>query len=270
MGMREARLLTGSWLRIAAAITLAVVVLSAAALLATACEEGEEEPTPTPAATVTAIATASPAASPAASPSFPAATPTVAPETPTPAVSPPPDVAACPDDDTTFCAFAGQVEQAIAKRDPDFFVANSLTESFFCTAEEADVGYVCGPEQIGETIVGVPYGWEASEGTLVPLGDYREMWVQIFASYLPTVEDAEGSGELRIWGLSYPEAPAEGTPRNIVITYIGDIGAGPERVAISLRCELADGRWQIKSLLQHALVLGLPSETAPEWRDWPQ
>jgi hypothetical protein len=255
-------------------MALAVVAVSVAMLAGAACEEGAEEATPTPAATATATATATaPPTAPVASPS-PAATPTAAPETPTPAPtptpSPTPELVACPDDDPTFCAFAGQVERAIAERDPDFFVANSLTESFLCTAEEAEVGYLCGPEQIGETITGVAFGWEASEGTLVPPDDYREMWVRIFALYLPTVEDAEGSGELRIWGLSYPVPPAEGTPRNVVVTYIADVGAGPEREAISLRCELADGQWQIKSLLQHALILGLPRETAPEWRDWPQ
>jgi hypothetical protein len=179
-------------------------------------------------------------------------------------------VAACPDDDPAFCAFAAQVEQAIADEDADFFVANSLTQSAFCTAEEADAGYLCGPEQIGETITGVPFGWEASEGILMPLEDYRELWVQLFASNLPAEGDSEGSGELRIWGLAYSAPPGAGIPRNIVVTYISDIGQGPERQAISLNCQPANWQWKITSLLQHALFLGSPRDTSAEWRDWPQ
>ena len=244
------------------------------AVLAAACGEGEKEATATSTATATATAIPSPTASPPATPSPSAVTPTAAAETPTPAAtptpSPTPEVAACPDDDPAFCAFAAQVEQAIADEDADFFVANSLTESVLCTAEAADVGYLCGPEQIGETIIGVPYGREASEGTLLPPDDYRNLWVQLFASDLPAEEDTEGSGELRIWGLAYPAPPAAGTPRNIVVTYISDTGQGPERQAISLNCQPADWKWQITSLLQHALFLGLPRDTSAEWRDWPQ
>jgi hypothetical protein len=80
------------------------------------------------------------------------------------------------------------VEQAIADQHPGFFVANSLTQSIRRTAEEAEAGYLC----------------------------------------------------------------------------------GPERQAISLNCQPADGQWQIASLLQHALFLGSPRDTSPEWRDWPQ
>ncbi|UCH87463.1 MAG: hypothetical protein JSU97_03505 [Dehalococcoidia bacterium] len=228
--------------------------------------------TPTPTATATAIP--SPPPSPPASPSPPAATPTAVPETPTaaptPIPSPTPEAAACPDDDPAFCIFAAQVEQAIADEDADFFVANSVTQSIPCTAEEAEAGYICGPEEIGETITGIPFGWEASEGILMPLEDYRELWVQLFASNLPAESDSEGSGELRIWGLAYSTPPAAGTPRNIVVTYLSDDGQGPTRHAISLNCKLPDGQWQITSLLQHALFLGLPRDTSPEWRDWPQ
>lgn len=256
-----------------ASVGLALLLGICLALLAVACEEGEEEAMATPTATATATVIAGHTASPPLSPSPPAPTPTAAPETPTPTAtptpSPTPEVAACPDDDPAFCTFAAQVEQAIADEDADFFVSNSLTQSVLCTADEAEAGYICGPEQIGETITGIPYGREASEGTLVPPDDYRNLWVQLFASDLPVAEDSEGSGELRIWGLAYPLLPAEGTPRNIVVTYISDTGLGPERQAISLHCEPADGRWQVKSLLQHALFLGSPRETAPEWRDWP-
>jgi hypothetical protein len=242
------------------------------AMLAAACEDGDgATPTPTPTATATAIP--SPPASPPTTPSPPATTPTAVPETPTPAPtptpSPTPEAAACPDDDPAFCTFAAQVEQAIADEDADFFVANSLTQSVLCTAEEADVGYLCGPEQIGETITGVPFGWEASEGMLLPLEDYRDLWVQLFASNLPAEGDSEGSGELRIWGLAYSAPPGAGIPRNIVVTYISDTGQGPERQAISLNCQPANWQWQITSLLQHALFLGLPRDTSPEWRDWP-
>jgi len=237
------------------------------ALLAAACEEGDDA-TATPTATATATAIPSPPPSP------PAVTPTAAPETPTaaptPTPSPTPAVAACPDDDPTFCIFAAQVEQAIADEDASFFVANSLTQSVLCTAEEAEAGYLCGPEEIGETITGVPFGWEASEGILMPPEDYRDLWVQLFASDLPAEQDSEGSGGLRIWGLAYSAPPAAGTPRNIVVTYISDTGQGPERQAISLNCQPADWQWQIMSLLQHALFLGLPRDTSPEWRDWPQ
>lgn len=236
-------------------------------LLTVACQDDDgATATPTPTAAATAMPSPSPSP-PAATPTTPAETPTVA---PTPAPSPTPAVAACPDDDPAFCTFAAQVEQAIADQDADFFVANSLTESILCTAEEADVGYFCGPEQIGETITGVPFGWEASEGILVPLEDYRDFWVQLFASHLPAEDDSEGSGELRIWGLAYPTAPAAGTPRNIVVTCISDTGQGTERLAFSLNCQLEDGQWQIGSLLQHALFLGLPRDTSAEWRDWPQ
>jgi len=250
------------------AILLAAVCL---AVLAVACEEGEEA-TPTPTATAPME---SPPASPPPSPSPPAASPTAAAETATPAAvpspSPTPGQAACPDDDPAFCTFVIQVEQAIADEDADFFVANSLTQSVLCTAEAADVGYICGPEQIGETITGIPYGREASESSLVPPEDYRNLWVEFFASDLPAEEDSDGSGELRIWGLAYPvEEPIGGTPRNIVVTYIGDSGQGPQREAISLNCGLADGQWQIKSLLQHILALGSPRDTFAEWRDWPQ
>ena len=179
-------------------------------------------------------------------------------------------MATCPDDDPDFCTFAIQVEQAIANENADFFVGNSVTLSVPCTAEEAEAGYLCGPEQIGETITGVPFGWEASEGILMPPEDYRELWVQLPASHLPAEQDGEGSGELRIWGLAYQSPPAAGTPRSIVVTYISDIGQGPERQAISLNCQPADGKWQITSLLQHALSLGLPRDTSAEWRDWPQ
>jgi hypothetical protein len=227
-----------------ASVGLALLLGICLALLATACEEGEEEATATP--------------------SPPPPTPTA---TPTP--SPTPEVTACPDDDPAFCTFAAQVEQAIADQDADFFVANSVTQSILCTAEEADVGYLCGPEQIGETITGVPFGWEASEGILMPLEDYRDLWVQLFASDLPAANDSEGSGELRIWGLAYSTPPAAGTPRNIVVTSISDTGQGPERQAISLNCQPANWQWQITSLLQHALFLGLPRDTSPEWRDWP-
>jgi hypothetical protein len=255
-----------------ASVGMTLLVGMCLAVLAAACEDGDgATATPTPTATATAIP--SPPASPPASPSPPAATPTAAPETPTPTatptLSPTPAVATCPDDDPAFCAFAVQVEQAIADEDADFFVANSLTESVLCTAEEADVGYLCGPEQIGETITGVPFGWEASEGMLMPLEDYRDLWVQLFASDLPAEGDSEGNGELRIWGLAYSTPPAAGTPRNIVVTYISDTGQGPERQAISLNSQPADGRWQIKSLLQHALFLGSPPDTSPEWREWP-
>jgi hypothetical protein len=233
------------------------------AVLAVACQEGDDA-TPT----VTATAIPSPPASP------PPATPTPVPQTPTaaptPTPSPTPAVVACPDDDPAFCTFATQVERAIADEDADFFVANSLTQSVPCTAEEADAGYICGPDQIGETITGVPFGWEASEGTLVPPEDYRDLWVQLFASDMAAEQDSEGNGELRIWGLAYSTPPAAATPRNIVVTYISDSGQGPERQAISLNCQPADEQWQIKSLLQHALFLGLPQETAAEWRDWPQ
>lgn len=256
-----------------ASVGMTLLVAICLAVLAAACEEGEEEATATPTAAATVTAVPSPTALPPASPSPPAATPTAAPETPTPAAtptpSPAPEVAACPDDDPAFCAFAAQVEQAIADEDVDFFVANSLIESVLCTAEAADVGYLCGPEQIGETISGVPYGREASEGTLVPPDEYRNLWVQLFASDLPAEEDTEGSGELRIWGLAYRVPPAEGA-RNIVVTYISDSGLGPDREAISLHCELADGQWQIRSLLQHVLALGSPQHTAAEWRDWPE
>jgi hypothetical protein len=255
-----------------ASASMTLVLGVCLAVLAAACDEGGKEATPTSTATATATALPSPTASPPASPSAPAVTPTAALETPTPAAmptpSPTPGAAACPDDDPAFCAFAVGVEQAIAGEDAAFFVASSLTESVLCTAEAADVGYFCGPEQIGEIITGVPYGFEASEGTLVPPDDYRNFWIQLFASHLPAEQDSEGSGELRIWGLAYSVAPAEGTPRSIVVTYISDTGLGPERQAISLQCELADGRWQVKSLLQHFLALGLPRDTAAEWRDW--
>ena len=255
-----------------ASVSMTLLVGICLTVLTAACDNGDgATPTPTPTATATAIP--SPTASPLATPSPPAVTPTAAPETPTtaavPTPSPTPEVAACPDDDPAFCAFAARVEQAIADEDAAFFVANSLTQSVLCTAEEADVGYLCGPEQIGETITGVPFGWEASEGTLVPPDDYRNFWIQLFASDLPAEEDSEGSGELRIWGLAYSAPPAEGTPRSIVVTYINDSGLGPARQAISLHCEVVDGRWQIRSLLQHALVLGSPRDTAAaEWRDW--
>jgi hypothetical protein len=258
-----------------ASVGMALLLGICLALLAAACEAGEEQATATPTATAAATAIASPTASPPPSPSPPAATPTAAPETPPPAATPTgrpptPEVAACPDDDSAFCAFTAQVERAIAEEDAGFFVANSLTESVLCTAEAADVGYVCGPEQIGETITGIPYGRESSEGTLVLPDDYRSFWAQIFASAMSGEEDIEGSGELRIWGLAYPLLPAEGTPRNIVVTYISDTGLGLERQAISLHCELADGQWQIKSLLQHILALASPRDTSAEWRDWPE
>ena len=250
-----------------ASVGMTLLVGICLAVLAAACEEGEKEATATPTAAATATAIVSPPASPPPSPSPPASTPTPA---ATPTLSPTPEVTACPDDDPAFCAFAAQVEEAIADEDADFFVANSLTESVPCTAEAADVGYLCGPEQIGETITGIPYGREASEGTLVPPADYRSFWVQLFASDLPAEEDTEGSGKLRVWGLAYQEPPAEGTRRNIVVTYISDTGLGPERQAISLHCELANGRWQIKSLLQHILALASPRDTSAEWRDWPR
>lgn len=235
-------------------------------VLAVACEEGEEEATATPTAAATATAIPVPTLALPTS-LWPSAV------TPTPA-----EVAACPDDDPAFCTFAAQVEQAIADEDADFFVANSVTQSVLCTAEAADVGYLCGPEQIGETITGIPYGRESSEGTLVPPDDYRNFWVQLFASDLPAEEDTEGSGELRIWGLAYPIPPAQWIPRNIVVTYISDTGPGPERQAISLRCQpsfelawgRADGQWQIGSLLQHVLALASPQDTSAEWRDWPE
>ena len=241
------------------------------AALAVACGEGEEEATPTAAATATAIPT----------PTIPV--PTIVwpvAETPsaaaTPGASPTPGVAACPDDDPDFCTFAARVEQAIAGENAEFFVGNSTTQSVLCTEVEAEVGYLCGPEQIGETITGVSVGREASEGTLVAPDEYRDFWIQLFASALPAEEDSEGSGELRIWGLAYPIAPARWTPRSIVLTYIGDTGQGPERQAISLGCEAsvelswgqAESEWQINSLLQHVLALGLPRDTAAEWRDW--
>ena len=219
------------------------------AVLGASCEEGEEEATATP--TATATATASPSLPALASP------------------SPAPHIAACADD-PLFCAFAAEVDQAIADEDVDFFVANSLTQSIPCTAEAADAGYLCGPEQIGETITGVPYGRESSEGTLMLPEDYRDLWDQLFASDLPAEEDDEGSGELRIWGLAYVPPIAERTPRSIVVTYISDTGQGPERQAISLHFRLADGGWQIKSLLQHILALAYPRDTAGEWRDWPE
>jgi hypothetical protein len=244
-----------------ASVGMILLVGMCLALLAAACEEGDDTT-----ATATAI--------PSTSPSLTAVTPTTAPEAltaaPTPTPSPTPEAAACPDDDPTFCIFAAQVEQPIADEDAGFFVANSLTQSIPCTAEEAEAGYLCGPEEIGETITGVPFGWEASEGILMPLEDYRELWVQLFASHLPAANDSEGSGELRIWGLAYSAPPAAGTPRNIVVTYLSDAGQGPARHAISLNCQLEDGRWQVKSLLQHALFLGLPRDTSAEWRDWPQ
>lgn len=228
-----------------ASVGIALLVGICLAVLAVACGEGEEEATATP--TATAPSTATPTGGPSTL-----------------------GVAACPDDDPAFCAFAAQVGQAIADEDPAFFGANSLTLSILCTAEAADVGYLCGPEQIGETITGVPYGRESSEGTLMPPDDYRELWLQLFGSDLPAEEDSDGSGELRIWALAYPILPAEGTPRNIVLTYISDTGLGPERQAISLHCELADGQWQIKSVLQHILALVSPKVTSVVWHDWPQ
>jgi len=256
-----------------ASVGMILLVGVCLAVLTTACED-DDGTTPTPTLTATATAIPSPSPPPAASPSPSAVTPTAVSETPTaaatPVPSPTPEAAACPDDDPAFCTFAAQVDQAIADEDAEFFVANSVTQSILCTAEEADVGYICGPEEIGETITGVPFGWEASEGMLMPLEDYRELWVQIFASDLPEADDSEGSGELRIWGLAYSAPPAAGTPRNIVVTYLSDDGQGPTRHAISLNCQPADGKWQITALLQHALFLGLPRDTSPEWRDWPQ
>jgi hypothetical protein len=238
-------------------VGLTLLAIMCLAMLATACEEDEEEATATPAVTATAPAS-----------------PTAQPQTPspaaTPALSPTPQRVACPDDDPNFCTFAARVDQAIANEAADFFVAHSLTESVLCTAEAADVGYFCGPEEIGQTITGVLYGREASEGSLVPPDLYRDLWTELFAADLTAEEDSEGSGELHIWGLAYPAPPAEGTARNIVLTYISDSGMGPERQAISLNCELAEGRWQIKSLLQHILALGSPKDTSAEWRDWPE
>lgn len=215
------------------------------AVVGVSCEEGEEEATATPTATATATSEVAPSPSPGE------------------------EIAACADD-PVFCAFAAEVDQAIADEDVDFFVANSLTQSMPCTAEAADVGYLCGPEQIGETITGVPYGRESSEGTLMLPEDYRDLWARLFASDLPAEEDDEGSGELRIWGLAYVPPISERTPRSIVMTYISDAGQGPERQAISLHCTLPDGEWQIKSLLQHILALASPRDTAGEWRDWPE
>jgi len=187
-----------------------------------------------------------------------------------PGPSPAPRVRACPDSGTTFCAFTARVEQALASQDADFLAASSLTQSVLCTAHVANLGHVCGPEQIGETITGVPYDRESSKGALMPLEDYRNLWAQLFGSDLPAEEDGEGSGELRIWGLAYPVAPAAGAPRFLVVTYMSDTGRGPERQAISLHCELVDGQWGIKGFVEHDLALALPQEPLGEWRDWPE
>ena len=100
-------------------------------VLAVACEEGGEKATATPTAAATATAIPTPTLALPTSIWPPAVTPTPG---AAPAASPTPEVAACPDDDPAFCAFAAQVEQAIADEDADFFVANSLTQSVLCTA----------------------------------------------------------------------------------------------------------------------------------------
>lgn len=101
-----------------ARLGLSLLVGSCLVLLAVACGEGEEGATARPAATATASTVGSPIASPAT------ARPTAAPETLTAVATP--EVAACPDDDPAFCAFAAQVEEAITSEDVDFFVANLL------------------------------------------------------------------------------------------------------------------------------------------------
>ncbi|KPJ48612.1 MAG: hypothetical protein AMJ38_04955 [Dehalococcoidia bacterium DG_22] len=255
-----------------ARLGLSLLVGSCLVLLAVACEEGGNEATATPAATATATTIVSPAASPAT------ATPTVAPETLTAVATP--EVAACPDDDPAFCAFAAQVEEAITSEDVDFFVANSLTETIQCTAEVADVVGPCLPPQIGETITGILYDGRSLKGfpydrvwpefRLMRAERYRDFCLYLFAWDLPEERDTEGSGELRIWGLAYPVPPGDGTPRDIVLTMIGEFRRGLHRQAIILRCELADGQWQIKSFL-HVFALPSPREEVvewPGWRDW--
>jgi len=71
-----------------ARVGMTVLVGMCLAVLAVACEEGEEEATATPTATSSAIT--SPTASPPASPSPSAVTPTAAPDTPAPAATPTP------------------------------------------------------------------------------------------------------------------------------------------------------------------------------------
>jgi hypothetical protein len=260
--------------------TALMMLVVALALAIAACGGDEEEApaTPTATATATAAATASPAAtpSPAASPSPPAATPTAAAPTPTatptppPATSPTAQVEGCPDEDRAFCAFADQVEQALLNEDVDFFVANSLTVSIPCTQEQAVVGYVCDQSQIGETITGVPYGDEASQGALLESQEYRDFWAELFASDLTEEEDDEGSGELRIWGVGYSSEPGEGKPRNLVLTYIGDSDLGALRQSLGIHIPIEEGRWQVYSLLQYAPTMGRPQERFVVWRDWPR
>jgi glucose/arabinose dehydrogenase len=71
-----------------ASVVMTLLVGTCLAMLAGACEEGEEEATAMPTAMATPTVIASPTASPPASPSPSAATPTTAPETPT-ATAPP-------------------------------------------------------------------------------------------------------------------------------------------------------------------------------------
>ncbi len=221
-------------------------------------------------------ATIAATASPAASPSPPAETATAAPRTvtatPTPAAATPlpPQVEGCADFDPEFCAFATQVEEAIQNEDVDFLVANSLTVSVDCTEEQAVVGAVCDDSQIGETITGVPYGREASEGTLLEPEEYRDFWVELFASDMPEEEDDEGSGELRILGVGYSSQPGEGKPRNLVFTYIGDSEVGVVRQQLSIHIPVEEGEWQIYSLLKFGLLLGPPEGKFVAWSEWPR
>jgi hypothetical protein len=163
-----------------------------------------------------------------------------------------------------------------------------LTETVQCTAEvAADVGGLCLPPQIGETITGIlydgrtlagfPYGEVPPEFRLMRPEDYRDFWFNLFPWDLPEERDTEGSGELRIWGLAYPVPPGDGTSRDIVLTMIGEFRFEFHyRKATILRCELADGQWQIRQLLDvPALPWRRPSPREviaewPGWRDWPR
>lgn len=224
-----------------ASVGMTLLVGICLAVLALACDEGEEE---------VATATPSPAAAATATPQA----------TPTPEETPAEETGGF----EGFQTFAQQIEAAVEGRDAQFFVERARLEELTCTGEEFPLP--CAGQPAGTTLTGISSrAWASDASTLLSQEEYT-LWLEdYFSTALGDLSDSYGSGSLTLYALAHGEAEGAEVFRAVTTSIVdryptGTPIGGTEREAHVFVFEFENGRWQFTGE-----IVALTSVTSPDW-----
>jgi len=195
-----------------------------------------------------------------------------APPTPSPSpAAPAAPTSRCPDPDPGFCAFALELEQALQRGDPEFFLRNARYEDVNCPPEphevEACVGKPAGAaaQGIAMSALTVVGSGTVGEGTLASAVTYRSSLTNLFRNAQPQQADRFGDGSARVYAVGL--AKETGRKRSIVVTAILPRG----RTAIHFTSDRVQGKWVIVSVAQvspHPNSLPAHMTAGYDWKMW--